>query len=138
MKKTPANPKGRRTDGPGARTAFIKAKQRHWAAIIQEVKKHWSEDNVQEQARLLAPYHNVGSMRVPQWVKRIYVYMEWYVFTGEHANIILIKLLNSMHGESGLWVPEQGIFWECNSSTGESDEESTNEGSSDGSGSDNS
>ena len=48
------------------------------------------------------------------------------------------KALNSVHGESGLWVPEKGIFWECDSSTEDSDEESTNDGSSDCSGSDNS
>jgi hypothetical protein len=64
----------------------VKAKQRHWAAVLREAKKQWSEDEVQEQARLLAAYHNVGSMRVPRWVKDVYAYMERYAFTGEHAN----------------------------------------------------
>jgi hypothetical protein len=47
--------------------------------------------------------------------------------------IILIKLLNSVHRGSGFWVPEQGVFWEHDSSTEGSIEESTNGSSSDGS-----
>jgi hypothetical protein len=40
-----------------------------------------SEDQIQEQAQLLAVYHPVGSMRVPDWVKMdVYVYMERYVY----------------------------------------------------------
>ena len=85
VKKTSANPKGRHTND--TRTPSVKAKQRHWAAILREVKKRWSESEVQEQARLLAAYHNVGSMRVPRWVvKDVYTYMEQYVFTREHSN----------------------------------------------------
>jgi hypothetical protein len=91
VKKSPANPKGRRTND--ARTPSIKAKQRHWAAVLQEAKKRWSENKIQEQARLLAAYHNVGSMRVPHWVKDVYMYMERYVLTGEHANHYTDKVL---------------------------------------------
>src|SRR5258708_29801973 len=83
VKKTPANPKGRRTND--ARMPSVKAKQCHWAAILQEVKRRWSEAEVQEQAWLLAAYHNVGSMQVPHWVKDVYTYMEWYGLTGEHV-----------------------------------------------------
>jgi hypothetical protein len=74
VKKSAADPKGRRTDD--ARTPAVKSKQHHWAAILREAKKEWSEDEVQEQARLLAAYHNVGSQRVPRWVKDVYAYME--------------------------------------------------------------
>ena len=41
---------------------------------------------IQEQARLLAAYHHVGSMRVPRWVKQeVYTYMERCA-RQEHAN----------------------------------------------------
>jgi hypothetical protein len=49
--------------------------------------------------------------------------------------IILIKSLNSMHRQSGLWVPEQGLFWERDLSTEDGDEESTDGSSFDDSGS---
>ena len=50
--------------------------------------------------------------------------------------IILMKFLNSVHRRSGFWVPEQGIFWEADSDTEGSDEESTNGNGSNGSSSD--
>ena len=75
--KTHINPKGRRTND--AETLSVRSKRHHWAAVLREVKRKWSEEQVQEQARLLAAYHNVGSMRVPRWVKtEIYAYMERY------------------------------------------------------------
>jgi hypothetical protein len=54
--------------------------------------------------------------------------------------IMLIRLINSMYRRSGDWVPERGIFWECDSETegGDSDEETTTGSCSDGNGSDNS
>jgi hypothetical protein len=90
VKKTPANPKGRRANE--ARTPSVNAKQRHWASVLREAKNRWSEDEVQEQARLLAAYHNVGSMKVPRWVKDVYAHMERYVFTRERANNYVDKV----------------------------------------------
>ena len=121
VKKTPANPKGRCTND--ARMLSVEAKQCHWAAILQEVKRRWSEAEVQEQAWLLAAYHNVGSMRVPRWVKDVYTYMERYGLTGEHVYCCTHNILE-----------QQGIFWEPNSNTEDSNEESTGGSSSDSSG----
>ena len=70
----PTNPKGRRTSD--AESPSVRSRQCHWAAILQEVKKRWSEDMIQEQVWLLAAYHHVGSLRVPCWVKEVYAYME--------------------------------------------------------------
>ena len=51
--------------------------QRRWASVLREAKQQWSDDMIQEQARLLAAYHCVGSMRVPRWVKEeVYAYMD--------------------------------------------------------------
>jgi hypothetical protein len=47
--------------------------------------------------------------------------------------IILIKSLNSVHRQSGFWVPEEGIFWERDSNMEDSDEESTDGSNSDSS-----
>ena len=42
---------------------------------------------IQEQARLLAAYHHVGSMRAPRWVKKeVYTYMEWYAQQQNYDN----------------------------------------------------
>jgi len=47
---------------------------------LREAKTRWSEDEVQEQAQLLAAYYKIGSSRVLDWVKRdIYAYLEQYV-----------------------------------------------------------
>jgi len=75
--KTHINPKGRHTND--AEMLSVQSKHHHWATVLCEVKRKWSEEQIQEQAWLLAAYHNVGSMWVPCWVKtEIYVYMEWY------------------------------------------------------------
>jgi hypothetical protein len=77
LKEKETNTNDRRADDAG--TLSVGAKRRHWAAVLQEAKKRWGEDRVQEQAQLLAAYHNVGSMRVPSWVKKdVYPYMERY------------------------------------------------------------
>src|SRR5258706_47055 len=74
-RKTPTNPKGRRTDDAQSPSALSRG--HHWAAVLREVKQRWSKDMIQEQARLLGAYHHVGSMRVPRWVKEeVYAYME--------------------------------------------------------------
>lgn len=76
-KETPSDTKDRRTND--TKTVSVDAKRRHWAAVLREAKKRWGEDRVQEQAQLLAAFHNVGSMRVPGWVKKdIYTYMDRY------------------------------------------------------------
>jgi len=60
VKKTAANPKGRRTNDSGVPP--VQARQRKWAPILREAKTRWSEDEVQEQARLLAAYYKIGSL----------------------------------------------------------------------------
>jgi hypothetical protein len=78
LKKTPNNPEGRHTNKG---TLLVQARQCRWATILWEAKQKWSEDQIQEQAQLLAAYHPIRSMQVPDWVKMdVYVYMERYVY----------------------------------------------------------
>jgi hypothetical protein len=67
---------------------------------------------IQEQARLLAAYHHVGSMRAPHWVKgEVYAYMEWYARQQNHADTCADLDYDRKYWRSGFWVPERGIFW---------------------------
>ena len=84
VKKTASNPKGKRTNDSGMPS--VRARQRQWAPLLRKAKIGWSEDEVQEQARLLAAYHKAGSMRVPKWVKRdVYSYVKQYVSLTIHV-----------------------------------------------------
>ena len=115
-RKTPTNPTGRRTDD--VQSPSVRGRRRHWAAALREAKQRWSEDMIQEQARLLAAYHHVGSMRVPRWVKEeIYTYMEWCARQKNIPMIALTFSMTRMYQHSGFWAPEKGITWECDSST---------------------
>ena len=89
---------------------------------------------IQEQARLLAAYHHVGSMWVPRWVKEeIYPYMERCARQKNIPMIALTFSMTRMYWCSGFWAPEKGITWECDSSTEGSSEtdESTDRNDSD-------
>ena len=87
---------------------------------------------IQEQARLLAAYHNVGSMRVPRWVKgEAYTYMERYLRHQVMLMIVLTWIMTRKYRRSGLWVPERGIFWEVESAIEDSSESDESNESSD-------
>jgi hypothetical protein len=47
-----------------------------WAVVLREVKTNWSEDKLQEYARLLAARHSVGDSNVPTWVHGVYQAMD--------------------------------------------------------------
>ena len=74
---------------------------------------------IQEQARLLAAYHRVGSMRVPRWVE-VYTYMEQCSRQNIMLMLALTRVMTRMYQHSGLWVPGRGVFWEINSATEDS------------------
>jgi len=89
---------------------------------------------IQEQARLLAAYHHVGSMRVPRWVKEeVYTYMERYARQKATLMLALTCIMTRMYRRSGYWAPERGIIWEMDSATEDSSEtdESTDRNDSD-------
>ena len=80
---------------------------------------------IQEQARLLAAYHHVGSARAPRWVKvEVYTYMARYVPRLIILMLALTWIITRKYRRSGLWVPERGIFWEVNSATEDTSETS--------------
>jgi hypothetical protein len=110
VKQTPANRKGRCTNE--ARTPSVKAKQRHLAAVLREAKNRWSEDEVQEQARLLAAYHNIWSMKVPHCVKGVYAHMERCVFAIERANNYVDKVTGQYVSTIGRLGSRTGHFLE--------------------------
>ena len=118
VKKTPTNPRGRHTSDvqlPSARS-----RRRHWATVLREAKQWWSKDMIQEQVRLLAAYHCVGSMQVPCWVKEVYTYMERCAWQKIMLILVLTWFMTRMYQCSGYWVPERGIFWEIDSATEDS------------------
>ena len=89
---------------------------------------------IQEQVRLLAAYHRVGSMRVPRWVKEeVYTYMERCALQKSTLMPALTCIMTRMYRSSGFWAPERGIIWESDSSTEDSSEidESTDRNDSD-------
>jgi hypothetical protein len=107
VKKTASNPKGKRTNDSG--TPSIQVRQHQWAPLLREVKPKWSEDEVQEQARLLVAYHKAGSMSVPNWVKsEIYAYLEQYVFLPRHVctcpDPCLGSISNLMFSWKVIWI----------------------------------
>jgi hypothetical protein len=76
---------------------------------------------IQEQARLLAAYHNVGSMRVPRWVKEeVYAHMERCARQKFMLILALTCIMTRMYRSSGHWAPERGVVWEIDSATGDS------------------
>ena len=78
---------------------------------------------VQEQARLLAAYHNVGSMRVPRWVKEeVYAHMERCARQKIMLILALTCITTRMHRSSGHWAPERGSVWDMDSATEDSSE----------------
>ena len=89
---------------------------------------------IEEQARLLAAYHHVGSMRVPRWVKEeIYTYMERCARQNVMLILTLTWIMTRMYRRSGFWAPESGICWEIESAAEDSCEsdEATSSGDSD-------
>ena len=94
----------------------------HWAALLGEAKQRWSEDMNPEQARLLAAYYHVGSVRVRRWVKEIYTYMERCARQKIMLMLALNWIMTRMYRGSGLWAPERRIFWEIGSATEDSSE----------------
>ena len=68
---------------------------------------------VQEQAWLLVAYHNVGSMRVPRWVKEeVYAYMERCARQKIRLIPALTCIMTRTYRRSGYWAPESGVIWE--------------------------
>ena len=89
---------------------------------------------IQEQARLLASYHHVGSMRVLPWVKEeVYTYMERCAQQKNMPMLALTCVMTRMYQRSGFWAPERGIVWESDLPTEDSSEtdESTDRNDSD-------
>ena len=83
---------------------------------------------IQEQARLLAAYHNVGSMQVPRWVKEeVYAYMERYAQQKIMLLLALTCIMTRVYRRSGYWAPERGNTWEIDSDSSESDESDSDE-----------
>jgi hypothetical protein len=124
------NPKGRRTDDE--ESSSVRNRRRHWASVLREVKQRWSEDMIQEQARLLAAYHHVGSMRAPRWVK----WRSIHIWNGTPDSKIMLMLaltwvMTRKYRRSGFWVPERGIFWEIDSATEDSSESDESDESTD-------
>lgn len=52
--------------------------RRHWAALIRDANRSWSEEKIQELAQLLAPHYCVGDVNVPSQAQAIYDTLDRY------------------------------------------------------------
>jgi hypothetical protein len=65
-----------RRGGKTPTSTKLERRCRKWAVVLREVKTNWSEDKLQEYARLLAARHSVGDSNVPTWVHGVYQAMD--------------------------------------------------------------
>lgn len=61
-----------RQGGTTPTTRKLEYRVERWTYLLQQAKTSWYDDQIEEYAKLLAAYHEVGDFNVPTWVHQVY------------------------------------------------------------------